>query len=126
MRTDLFALAARHHDWLATRQTAVAQNVANANTPGYRAVDAVPFDAVLGGAEAVRLAATAPGHIRPGAVGGTGVALRQVPGADANHSGNTVSMERELMAASEVASAYALDSGVAKAFQRMVLASAKG
>ncbi|MGO9391343.1 flagellar basal body protein, partial [Rhodoblastus sp.] len=43
----LFSLASQNANWLATRQVTIASNVANANTPGYRAQDVAPFNAVL-------------------------------------------------------------------------------
>ncbi len=36
---DVFDLAARQASWLLARQRVVAQNVANANTPGYKTAD---------------------------------------------------------------------------------------
>jgi flagellar basal-body rod protein FlgB len=41
-------------------------------------------------------------------------------------SGNTVSIEKELVKAGEVNSAFALNNSVVKTFHRMLLASAKG
>ena len=43
----LFSVASRQADWLSVRQATVAQNVANADTPKYRAVDVEPFGDVL-------------------------------------------------------------------------------
>ena len=42
----LLGLAAQHAKWLSVRQTAVSQNLANANTPGYRRRD-VDFHGAL-------------------------------------------------------------------------------
>ena len=43
----LFQLATQRTQWLHARQSLIAGNVANANTPGYSARDLVPFTAVL-------------------------------------------------------------------------------
>ena len=43
----LFEVGSQKAQWLSARQTAIAANVANANTPGYHAVDIQPFSAVL-------------------------------------------------------------------------------
>ena len=43
----LFDLAARHTRWAAARQATIAGNIANANTPGYKALDIEPFAEVL-------------------------------------------------------------------------------
>ncbi len=39
----LFDLASSQPRWLAIRQATVAQNIANANTPGYMAKEVAPF-----------------------------------------------------------------------------------
>ncbi len=44
---QLFDLASRQAEWLTIRQEVVAGNIANANTPKYRAKDITPFQAVL-------------------------------------------------------------------------------
>jgi flagellar basal-body rod protein FlgC len=64
---NLFDLATRQSQWLAVRQTAIAGNVANANTPGYLAHDVEPFERVLE-RTAVSLNATQEGHLGFGAI----------------------------------------------------------
>ncbi len=44
---------------------------------------------------------------------------------ETTHSGNSVSLEQELINAGDVNRAYRLNTGIAKAFHRMLLASAK-
>ena len=55
---SLFDLAAKQAQWLSVRQSAIAGNIANANTPGYTANDVEPFEKVLD-RTAVSLQATA-------------------------------------------------------------------
>ena len=62
---NLFALASQQAKWLAARQSAVAGNIANVNTPGYGAVDIEPFEQVLN-ARPVTLTSTQPNHIAIG------------------------------------------------------------
>ena len=40
-------IASQRTQWLSARESLIAGNVANANTPGYRATDLQPFSAVL-------------------------------------------------------------------------------
>lgn len=47
---DFFGLAERKLDWLQQRDTVLAGNIANSNTPGYVAHDLSPFQAQLSGA----------------------------------------------------------------------------
>lgn len=44
---QLFELASRQAQWLSVRQNVVAGNIANANTPHYKARDVQPFESVL-------------------------------------------------------------------------------
>ena len=44
---QLFQVASRQAEWLSVRQSTVSGNIANANTPGFRAMDVAPFNAVL-------------------------------------------------------------------------------
>ena len=59
---NLFDLATQQSRWLAVRQSAVAGNVANVNTPGYGTVDVEPFEKVLD-KSGVTMAATQAGHL---------------------------------------------------------------
>jgi flagellar basal-body rod protein FlgB len=45
--TDVLALAEKRLAWIDQRQRILAQNIANANTPGYAAKDIAPFSEVL-------------------------------------------------------------------------------
>ncbi|MFN3644485.1 MAG: FlgB family protein [Gemmobacter sp.] len=87
----------------ASRQTLIARNVANADTPGYRARDMPSFAEAMRAAEGARLRGTRTGHIN----GGWAIALRPQdrPGA-ASPNGNSVSLEVEMMRAAEVRQAH--------------------
>lgn len=122
---QLFALAADHGRWLAARQAVVAENVANANTPNYKASDLAPFSAPPGAAP-IGLARTVAAHLTSGAAAGAPDFARMLSGGEASHSGNTVDLDREMLTAGEIGSAFALEAGIVKAFHRMLLASAKG
>ncbi len=43
----LFDIVSRSNQWLSVRQATIASNVANANTPGYKALDVEPFEKVM-------------------------------------------------------------------------------
>jgi len=100
---DIFALAERRMAWLDQRQATLAHNVANANTPGFRARDSAPFAAALSQAGGGQLALTlaSPTHLA-----GTGSA----PGSVGAHvrertaTGNTVALEDELSKVADTAS----------------------
>lgn len=121
----LFALASQHGRWLSARQTAVAGNVANANTPGYKAQEVAPFEAAM---DSVRneMTATNAKHMSIGDTRRTST----VPAAEQTewetlHSGNSVSLEQELIKAGEINRSYRLNTSVVKSFHRMMLSSMK-
>jgi flagellar basal-body rod protein FlgB len=121
----LFDITAQHNRWLAAREAVLAGNIANANTPGYKAQDLTPFEQVLE-ATSLEMSTTAPGHMVPDSVaGGSAPDKRQGSTWDIVHSGNSVSMENELMKAGEVNGAYSMNMGVLKAFERMFTNAAR-
>jgi flagellar basal-body rod protein FlgB len=121
----LFDLASRHAQWLTERQAAIAANISNANTPGYTAGDVAPFAAVYGSAE-LSLSTSDPRHLGLEAVEPTSFVVKDAPAWEVHHSGNSVSLEQELIKANEVRGDYALNHGITKAFNRMLMASLKG
>lgn len=87
---------ARH---AAARQVVIAENIAHANTPGYRARDLADFSATYAGAG--KMLATRPGHLDAGS---QNQAARVTVDSDAparSPNGNTVSLEREMMRAAQ-------------------------
>lgn len=91
----------------AQRQQLLAANIANADTPGYKAVDIDFAKAVRqAGATRVRLAATQPGHVTTPRGGLVDAEVRyRVPFQDAI-DGNTVEVDREAALFTENALAY--------------------
>ena len=59
----LFELAARRLDWTTRQQAALAQNVANANTPGFRPREMVAFADTLSQVTATTPMRTNPLHL---------------------------------------------------------------
>ncbi len=117
---SIFSLAYTQAQWLSARQTAVAGNIANANTAGYVGKDVVPFEKVLSNTR-VSLVATASGHWSGGA---SALGQAEEP-ATVMPSGNTVVLEDELVKAGEVRRGMELNTAIVKAFHRMVMLSAK-
>ncbi len=120
----LFGLASRHAEWLSVRQAVITGNVANANTPGFRAKEVEAFEDVFDSTH-LTLARTAPGHVD---INGTELgttATAEEDSWDVSYSGNSVSLDQELVKADEVNRAYSLDTGIVKAFHRMLLASVR-
>ena len=102
----------------------VANNVANVNTPGYRAVDIQPFSAVLD-ASPIELATTNPAHLSlPQSETG---ALREVEvdPAEQTLSGNTVNLEQQMVNLGDVNRDYTMNSDIRRAFHQLLLSALK-
>ena len=98
--------------WLSMRQSVTAENVANASTPGYKAREVIGFNEALArfsspqGASIQRSVDSNPWEVRP--------------------SGNSVSLEEEMVRAGSISRSYALNTGIVSAFHRMLLQSVRG
>ena len=122
---QLFDLASRHDDWLSQRQAVVANNIANANTPGYRAMDIAPFDSAMQAAQ-LQMSVTKPGHMAPDVTASTAEPqATNEKGWDVFYSGNNVSVEQEMLKAGDVNRAYSLNMSVLKTFHRMLLSTTR-
>ncbi|MEQ1715893.1 MAG: flagellar basal body protein [Hyphomicrobium sp.] len=116
-------MAFRQQEWLAARQSTIAANIANANTPGYHTMDVEPFRAVMD--STATLAATNAAHfgaletasIRPAMVDGQG--------SDRQLSKNDVEIEKEFLKSGEVMRGYSLNSQVIKSFHQMIMTVTK-
>jgi flagellar basal-body rod protein FlgB len=63
--TGLFTLAERRLAWIDQRQQILAENIANADTPGYRVADIAPFSAALDGAAGLAPSANSAHDLPP-------------------------------------------------------------
>jgi flagellar basal-body rod protein FlgB len=101
----IFSMAQALAKHAAARQAVIAENVANADTPGYRARDLASFEDTFQAGPAAGLRATRAGHVFAGEEAAAAAAARPVyrPNA-ASPNGNTVSLEQEMFAAAEAMS----------------------
>lgn len=120
----LFELASSQARYLELRQSTIATNVANANTPGFKARDVEPFNKVLDGMP-VRLAMTSPSHMQLSAAETDTRKTAKKDSWEVVHSGNSVSLEQEMIKGSDVSRDYSMNSAIVRSFHRMVLSSAK-
>ncbi len=105
------------------RQGAIAQNVANADTPGYKAVDAGSFAEIYRQQDGFQARVTRAGHLNlPDAVPTFEVRARTVPG-NQSPNGNTVSLETEMLKGAEVRQEFDLALAIAKSTGGILRAS---
>lgn len=121
---SVFDVVSKHVDWVSQRYAVAAANVANLDTPGFRAKTIEPFQLEMGNA-AFRLAATNSSHLGTTAPGSHAYSIVDKPALDETHSGNNVSLEGEMRTIGESSRMMSIDTSLYKLFHRMVLTSIK-
>ena len=116
-RITLFDLADRRLAHIGRRQEVLAQNIANADTPGWRSRDLKPFAELLarrgGDVAPVR---TDPGHLAP--LRGPGPKAHASNGERAP-DGNSVALDTELARVADTESQHSLVTGIYQKYLAM-------
>lgn len=102
----LFRLADRRFAWLDQRQQILARNIANADTPGWRARDMKPFTAQAV-APGFALTRTNPLHLAA-AGGAADTATGEVVRGEQAPDGNGIALDKELMKVAQTDTAHEL------------------
>ncbi|MBL3610469.1 FlgB family protein [Rhodovulum sulfidophilum] len=99
-KLEIFRMASALAKHAGTRQTVIARNIANSDTPGYRAEDVADFAKTYRRSDTgTQMRATRPGHM---AWRETAYAARNTDRADPEEpNGNTVSVEDQMVKAVE-------------------------
>lgn len=97
----LFTALAEKMKWHQTRQSLLAENVANAETPGYRGRDLAEFSFAEHmrtiSTSRIQTAATTAGHIVAEASSTGGFGTREINSFEITPEGNGVTLEDEMM-----------------------------
>lgn len=95
---NLFGIMKSKMGYLSERQTLLAQNIANADTPDYKAVDLPQqdFHSMLGSAQKLQMMVTNPGHVAPATGGGAFKPEQRKTTYELNPNGNNVVVEEEM------------------------------
>ncbi|MGL4395226.1 MAG: flagellar basal body protein [Hyphomicrobium sp.] len=120
----LFDTLSQNNRWLSQRQSVVAQNVANASTPGYKTRDVKPFSETLDDTM-LAMARTDKAHFGADEQHAVNVDVDIEAEGNALHSGNNVGLEREFGKAGDISRSYALNTSILKSFNRMLQLSTK-
>jgi flagellar basal-body rod protein FlgB len=115
--SDFFALAERRLDYIDQRQRVLAQNIANADTPDYRARDLSPFEKLLHAAP-VTPALTNTLHLS-GTVSTAAFVTQIAPERSAD--GNAVNVEDQLTKVADDETTAALTGNLWKTYMGMYL-----
>jgi len=96
----IFSMLRTRMNWHQERQRLLAENVANADTPGYRPRDLTPLDfgrQVQQASGQLQLALTAPGHLAGAGATGGAFGVERSGKYDVKPTGNAVNLEDEMM-----------------------------
>ncbi len=117
-RIGLFDLAEKRLAWIAQRQSVLASNIANANTPGFQARDVKSFESVLSGSGTIEPQRTQPAHLA-GTIS-TGLAsLISSPPEGRALDGNTVSLDQQLTKVADTETNQAMVTTIWKKYMDM-------
>ena len=107
----LMAALKKRMQWLHANQSALSQNIANADTPGYKSqeLDKQDFSGLVddlspsSGAKKIRtspatgMRTNKAGHMGPGGGAADDVAMKDAKGREESPTGNTVVLEEEML-----------------------------
>ena len=113
----LFDLAEKRLSWIAQRQNVLARNIANADTPGYQAMDVQPFASVLSGLGMIEPSRTQPGHLS-GSSDAEGRLIRDQAAARSLDR-NGVTIDQQLTKVADAESTQGLVTTIWKAYAGM-------
>ncbi|MGC9369187.1 MAG: flagellar basal body rod protein FlgB [Paracoccaceae bacterium] len=104
---SFFKIASQRMEWLSTRQQVISENIANADTPGYRAREVSAFSRMVDSSAQSSGAATTNARHIGGSERAGNVRVQEDKGAwDQSMDGNTVVLEQQTIKASEVSESY--------------------
>ena len=113
----LFDLLERKLSWVANRQQVVAQNISNADTPGYRSKDVAPFAAMLDQFD-IQPAKTSPLHL---AGFSPSTSTHRQPTGERAPDGNAVGLEDQLTKAADNENMQAVTGNLWKTYMGMFM-----
>lgn len=93
---ELFQTASAMASHAGKRQAVVARNIANADTPNYRAQDLVPFKDIVQTGTTGRMRTTRPSHLGNAAVAAQTTLFTENT-SEPSPNGNSVSLEEEML-----------------------------
>jgi flagellar basal-body rod protein FlgB len=101
----LMAALGRQMTQAVAKQAVAAGNLANIDTPGYRAKEVTFGDVLNGAVEKLELSVTSRGQMT--GVGNSVVEPRNVEGLDSRRDGNNVQLDRELLTMTKASGEFA-------------------
>jgi len=107
--------------YLGQKSSVLAQNVANANTPGYKAKEVVAFTSFADEMQKASntMAVTNAAHIVPASMSGVNAATKKMRSFEVLPSGNSVDLEQQMMEVSQTNIEYQADTSIYQKFMAL-------
>ncbi len=123
----ILSLMSQKLSYLGQKQAVFAQNVANADTPGYKAKETVPFTTF---AETLKSASgnmsvTNSKHIVPASMTSANAAAKKMASFETVPTGNSVDLEQQMMETSKTAVEYQADASIYHKFLALLRMATK-
>ncbi|MDD3182715.1 MAG: flagellar basal body rod protein FlgB [Alphaproteobacteria bacterium] len=108
--------------YLGQRQAVLAQNVANANTPGYKAKALSPFTSFAQEMQAVSngMQVTNDKHIVPASMSGVNATTKKMRSFEVTPTGNSVDLEQQMSEVTATNIEYQADTSILHKFMSMM------
>ena len=114
----LFTLAEKRLAWTDQRQSVLAANIANVNTPNYRGKDVQSFAQVLAGVGDLAPVQTQPNHMAGSVPSGAASLVRDPPTAT-SLDGNSVALDEQLIKVADTETTQNLVTTIWKTYMGM-------
>lgn len=121
---SILELLPNHMNWLNQRFAVAAGNVANIDTPGYRARQVADFAPVLQSV-AAELRTTNENHLSASGANSSILDIEHKPSNDESHSRNNVVLEDEMRVIGDTSRQISMETALYRIFHRMTLSSVK-
>ena len=123
---SIFAVLSQHVDYLSQRYNVAAKNVANMDTPGFKAQKIAEFQDAMSSVSGLQLARSNSDDFSADNANAPTYDITPQKNTEVKDSGNDVNIDKEMSEVGETSRQFAVDMNLEKTFQRMFLASLKG
>jgi flagellar basal-body rod protein FlgB len=123
---SIFSVLSLHVDYLSQRYNVAAKNVANVDTPGFKAQKIADFELTMNSVGGLQLARSQANDFSASDSGSPTYEISPQKNSEVKDSGNDVNIDKEMSEVGETSRQFAVDMNLEKTFQRMFLASLKG
>ena len=127
-KDDLLSSLSNKLKYLNQRQSVISHNIANADTPGYKARDLEDFklNKSAGSSMGIKMMATSPGHISAATSVSHFKTIKQADSYDTSLDGNNVSLEEQMVKMAETDMEYNKVVGIMRQYNGLVRSAIGG